>query len=70
MPLPTEIQFNRYFNRYFVDILWIFFRDGSWTKGTVSVYYIKGWEAGGRGMVSNEVMLNSVVPGYDESGME
>jgi len=30
----------------FMDILQTFHGGGRWTKGMISVYYIKGWEAG------------------------
>lgn len=50
-----------------MDILWTFCRGGPWSKGMISAYYIKGWEGG---VVSNEVVLNSMVPGHDANGME
>lgn len=45
-----------------MDILWtlyghfanIYYRDGPWTKGKISVYSIKGWEGGLR--VSEDVL--------------
>lgn len=48
---------------HFMDVL----QGGPRSKGTISAYYIKGWEGG---VVNNEVVLNSMVPGHDANGME